>query len=64
MNRRKFAIAAGSAAVSLAAADKTKPAKTKPLEILVQPASTRKQSSRRPQTASTQPSRTPRHSAR
>ena len=34
MNRRKFAITAGAAAVSLAAADKTKAAKTKPPEIL------------------------------
>src|SRR5258708_7435001 len=34
MNRRKFAIAVGTAAASLAAADRTAPAKTKPLEIL------------------------------
>jgi activator of HSP90 ATPase len=34
MNRRKFAIAAGTAAASLVAADKTTPAKTKPPEIM------------------------------
>ena len=34
MNRRKFVIAAGTAAATLVAADKTKPAKTKPLEIM------------------------------